>query len=59
MLSEGNRLFMEDSNDVLGLTRSVPLVAETIGGHADLIGRGLQALRAILANVPIVTATRL
>lgn len=52
-------MFMEDSNDVLGLTRSVPLVAETVGGHADLVGRGLQALRAVLANVPIVTGTRL
>lgn len=52
-------MFMEDSNDVLGLTRSVPLVAETEGGHADLVGRGLQALRAVLANVPIVTGTRL
>lgn len=50
---------MEDSDDVLGLTRSVASIAETVGGHADLVGRGMLALRAVLPNVTIVTVTRL
>lgn len=54
MFSEGNWLFMEDFDDVLGLIWLVLLVVEIVGGYVDLIGWGLYVLRVIFVNVFIV-----